>query len=110
MTRRLPRLMRALAAGGRRAEALHHYRKLVRFRASELAVAPDPETEQLFDQLRASMPPAGAHPVITAPVRRHRDPLADPQLPGQWDQLAGDLKTVVRAQGNIPRRMVTEIV
>jgi hypothetical protein len=29
--------MRALAAGGRRAEALHHYRKLVRFRASELA-------------------------------------------------------------------------
>ena len=47
------RLMRAHAAGGNRAEALHAYERCRKLLADELGVAPSPETEAIARGLRA---------------------------------------------------------
>jgi TolB-like protein len=45
-------VMRALAAGGRRADALRHYEELSMLLRRELSVEPDPITKALADELR----------------------------------------------------------
>jgi DNA-binding SARP family transcriptional activator len=45
-------IMRALAAGGRRADALKHYEDLAALLKRELAVEPDPKTRSLAAELR----------------------------------------------------------
>ena len=47
-------VMRALAAGGRRADALKHYEDLAALLKRELAVEPDPTTRALAAELRKS--------------------------------------------------------
>ena len=47
------RLMRALAGGGNRAEALRAYAQCKKLLADELGVAPAPETEAIHKGLRA---------------------------------------------------------
>ena len=48
------RLIRALAGGGNRAEALRAYAQCKKLLADELGVAPPPETEAIVKGLRAS--------------------------------------------------------
>ena len=48
-------VMRTLAAGGRRADALKHYDDLVALLKRELAVDPDPSTRALVAELRKSV-------------------------------------------------------
>ncbi len=48
------RLMRAQAAGGNRAEALHVYARCKKLLADELGIAPSPETEALARALRGA--------------------------------------------------------
>jgi TolB-like protein/DNA-binding SARP family transcriptional activator len=50
-------IMRALAAGGRRADALKHYEDLTALLKHELAVEPDPSTRSLAADLRKSHAP-----------------------------------------------------
>lgn len=60
-------LMRALAAAGRRVEALRHHRDLERLLDAELGVQPDAETLRLVDDIRATATPrapAGARPGV----------------------------------------------
>ena len=45
-------IMRVLAAGGRRADALKHYEDLAALLKSELTVEPDPTTRALAAELR----------------------------------------------------------
>jgi adenylate cyclase len=50
-------VMRILAAGGRRADALKHYEDLIALLKRELAVEPDPATKALAAELRKSQTP-----------------------------------------------------
>src|SRR5215510_14773516 len=50
-------IMRVLAAGGRRADALKHYEDLIALLKSELTVEPDPTTTALAAELRKSYAP-----------------------------------------------------
>jgi TolB-like protein/DNA-binding SARP family transcriptional activator len=71
--------MRALAAGGRRADALKHYEDLAALLERELAVEPDPATKALAAELRRS--PAAQHssPVESGPYAvQETEPVALP--------------------------------
>ncbi|MCA3565619.1 MAG: hypothetical protein IOC90_07170 [Methylocystis sp.] len=65
-------LIRALAAAGRRAEALAHYKELERLLRTELSVQPDPATRALIEGLRepaaATAHPTSARPAPAEPV------------------------------------------
>lgn len=59
-------LLRALAADGRRTEALRHFGELERLLADELGVAPDEESRRLADSIRAGGPTARAEEASAA--------------------------------------------
>ena len=72
-------IVQALAAAGRKAEALRHYQDLVALLKRELNTEPDAATRSLVAELRTaqppSRPPAGtgiARPALPEPVRRLR--------------------------------------
>jgi TolB-like protein/DNA-binding SARP family transcriptional activator len=88
-------VMRALAAGGRRADALKHYEHLAVLLKSQLAVEPDAATVSLAAELRKRLPaaqasPAGLHllhsPLETPPPLPDRPSIA--VLP--FSNLGGD--------------------
>ncbi|MFN8466299.1 MAG: bacterial transcriptional activator domain-containing protein [Caldilineaceae bacterium] len=51
-------LMRVLAAGGQRGDALTHYARYRQWLQSDLGVDPEAATVELADQIRQSLPPA----------------------------------------------------
>jgi DNA-binding SARP family transcriptional activator len=65
-------IMQALAAGGRRADALKHYEDLAALLKRELAAEPDPETRALADRLRKGSEPGSGPWTPTAT----REPVA----------------------------------
>jgi len=68
----------ALAAGGRRADALKHFEDLTALLKSELDVAPEPETQRLVQQIRISGSLAAAPALAPAPEPA---PLPVPERP-----------------------------
>jgi DNA-binding SARP family transcriptional activator/CheY-like chemotaxis protein len=68
-------MMKALAAAGRRAEALKHYQKLVALFDRELNAEPDAATKSLVAELRNAQPsgsPAVKQTAEPAPVQPHQ--------------------------------------
>jgi class 3 adenylate cyclase/DNA-binding SARP family transcriptional activator len=66
-------IVRALAATGRKAEALKHYQDLVALLKRELNTEPDPATRSLAAELRATQPPSRSPTV--EPARPQPDPV-----------------------------------
>jgi DNA-binding SARP family transcriptional activator len=62
-------VIQALAATGRRAEALKYYQNLVVMLKRELNTEPDAATRSLAAELRSTQPPAGS-PAVSRPARR----------------------------------------
>jgi DNA-binding SARP family transcriptional activator len=67
--------IQAMAAAGRRAEALKHYQDLVALLKRELNVEPDAATKSLVAALRSDEPPgrSARDPRVAEPVPRHPD-------------------------------------
>jgi len=61
-------IMRVLAAGGRRADALKHYEDLIALLKRELSVEPDPTTRALAAELRISRATAGVRGQVRSRV------------------------------------------
>ena len=61
-------VMRTLAAGGRRADALKHYDDLAALLKRELAVEPDPSTRSLVAELRTSVQSTSDTKIATVPT------------------------------------------
>ena len=68
-------IVQALAATGRKAEALRHYQDLVALLKHELNTEPDAATRSLVAELRSPQPPARA-PASCQPIARAPKPLA----------------------------------
>jgi pimeloyl-ACP methyl ester carboxylesterase/DNA-binding SARP family transcriptional activator len=69
-------LIRAQAAGGNRAEALHTYERCRRLLAEELGVSPSPQTEAVYRELLGT----DTEPIPKAPVPNRWALLADPVI------------------------------
>ena len=63
-------IVQALAATGRKAEALKHYQDLVALLKRELSTEPDAVTQSLVAELRSAKPP-GTSPTISEPPSRY---------------------------------------
>ena len=66
-------IVQALAATGRKAEALKHYQDLVALLKRELNTEPDAATKSLVAELRSTQPPGGSPTVreIAKPALPH---------------------------------------
>ena len=77
-------IVQALAATGRKAEALKHYEDLVALLKRELNTQPDAATRSLVAELRSAQPPSGSPAVteIAKPVLPQPDqpPIAAPPV------------------------------
>ena len=67
-------IVQALAATGRKAEALKHYQDLVALLKRELNTEPDAATRSLVAELRSTQPPIGSPAVTKSPSPRRRSP------------------------------------
>src|SRR5262249_29497571 len=107
-------IVRALAAAGRRAEALKHYQHLVALLKRELNTEPDAATMSLVAELRSTEGPSATPPVaqIAKPVPSDRkklppfavegaEPKADVKSPAQRSDAASP---VVLARSASPER------
>jgi DNA-binding SARP family transcriptional activator len=61
------RMMRAWNALGHRVRALQHYERLTEWLAAEFETGPEPETEELAEQMRGRPPRPAPDPAATAP-------------------------------------------
>jgi len=108
------RLMQALAAGGRRSSALHHFRKLQRILKDELAVVPDPATKALADDIaRDTAQDAEASSSAPTPVIRivptPAPPPPTPGMTGRWRKLGAVVNDWLAGAGKLNRPLLEEI-
>jgi len=106
------RLMQALVAGGRRSSALQHFRKLQRILRDELAVAPDPATKTLADDIaRDTAQDAEASLSAPRPVIRIVPTPPPPPTPmtGRWRKLGALVNDWLAGAGKLTRPQLEEI-
>ncbi|MFI7673712.1 BTAD domain-containing putative transcriptional regulator [Actinophytocola sp. NPDC049390] len=93
--------MAALAASGRRADALAAYRKLYRLFSDDLGVEPGPALRDLEQRILRGEPPAPAPRPVTVPRQL---PASSPILTGRdelIDEIAADLARADQAAGQV---------
>ncbi len=102
-------IMQALAAAGRKAEALKHYQDLVALLGRELSTKPDVATELLVAELGSTQPSSRTRAVeeITKPPLPQTDRPSDATPSGTGDQA---LPTGVVGPGRPERRQLTIMV
>ncbi|MCB0193343.1 MAG: tetratricopeptide repeat protein [Anaerolineae bacterium] len=83
------RMMRCLAAVGRRNAALAHYETCRRILAEELSVEPMPETTALFEAIRSDTWPTETHQTLSIPARLEPPPTTAHHLPAQLTSFVG---------------------
>lgn len=115
-------IVQALAATGRKAEALKHYQDLVALLERELNTEPDPATRSLVAELRSTQPPSGspsvgeidkpALPSIAAPPLAHMRGGPEQEVNAENPAARGDgASSAVAARSAIPeRRQLTIMV
>jgi hypothetical protein len=113
-------LIRLLALSGRRSETLAQYHRCRRLLAEELAVAPSPETTDLFEQIRDGNLAGTALAPQRRPGPTHNLPLASDPSVGRETEIAEiqnclqdpacRLLTLVGAGGMGKTRLVLEAV
>jgi DNA-binding SARP family transcriptional activator/ActR/RegA family two-component response regulator len=102
-------MLEALAAAGRRAEALKHYQDLVALLKRELNVEPDAATKSVVAKLRGAPPPGGSSPAKETPESAHAQP--DPPAYGKLKVLIVDDHTLIReALHTVLRQLKRETV
>jgi class 3 adenylate cyclase/DNA-binding SARP family transcriptional activator len=91
-------IVEALAAAGRKAEALKHYQDLVALLKRELNTEPDAATKSLVAELRSAQPPGKS-----AAVRAIPKPALPPPDPPRIDVLPEDAEQKVNAENPAAR-------
>jgi DNA-binding SARP family transcriptional activator len=102
-------LMRALAANGRRNEAVQHYRQLEKDLRRELDVQPELETQQLAREIREGAVPAAAPPPEAWPAPRLAKQVPAAFLSARLKELSAEVRAALAGTAKLTRRLAQEV-
>ena len=107
------RLMRALAANGRRNEAVQHYRRLEKDLRRELDVPPELETQRLAKKILGGAvpvvaPPPGARPapLLSSQVSSH---VPSASLPTLLERLSAEVRAALAGTAKLTRGLALQV-